>query len=60
MQIELIYIDHFFEKLKEIKATKTIELSENLKKLFCLSPEKQEIIMVQKIIEVCRVFQQSR
>ena len=58
--IELIKTNDFFDKLKTLNVTKTIELEENLRKLLCLSPEKQDFIMVKKLIKVLEIFNSSR
>lgn len=58
--IDLIYTENFFERLKALKVTKTIELEANLRNLLCLSPDKQELIMIDKLVKVYENFTQSR
>lgn len=50
--IELCHADNFLQVLQKLKVTNAIELEENLLNLLALSPDKTELIMMDKVIKV--------
>ena len=58
--IELCKTEDFFQALRKRNISKGIELEENLLLTLCLSPEKLDLIMINKLVKMITYFKSSR